>query len=253
VTRLQPRLPAGYRLAAYDILGSTNDEAKRLAREGTAADTVVWALQQTAGRGRRGRRWLSPAGNLYASLVLRPDCLPARAAQLSFVAALAVGDAVQGVLPATTKIAYKWPNDVMIDSRKIAGILLESEIGAGRIPAFVVIGIGINLATAPCGTEIPASCVAAVADAVPAPSRMLEALVSRFDTWRTHWLEAGFAPIRSAWLAAAAARGTAIRVRLDSGELQGRFRDIDGEGALLLDTENGSRRIAAGEVFPAPR
>jgi BirA family biotin operon repressor/biotin-[acetyl-CoA-carboxylase] ligase len=246
-----PRLPAEYRLVSYDTVGSTNDEAKRLARAGTAESTVLWAVQQTAGRGRRGRRWLSPAGNLHATFVLRPDMAPDRAAQLGFVATLAVGDALRGIIPDPERIAHKWPNDVVIGDRKIAGTLIESEIGESGVMSLLVVGIGINLAVAPSDTETAATSVAALAPAAPAPGAMLELLAARFHVWMTRWREAGFTPIRAAWLAGAASLGRPIRVRLDDSDLHGTFRDIDAQGRLLLDTAAGMRRISAGEVFPA--
>jgi BirA family biotin operon repressor/biotin-[acetyl-CoA-carboxylase] ligase len=248
-----PRLPAGYRLVSCDTVASTNDEAKRLARAGAAAGTVVWAMQQTAGRGRRGRRWLSPAGNLHATFVLTPDVAAGRAAQLGFVATLAVGDALRRVIPDPGRIAYKWPNDVVIEGRKIAGMLIESEIGESGVLALLVVGIGINLAVAPSDTEFAATSVAALGGDAPAPGVMLEILAARFHDWLTRWRAAGFAPIRTAWLAGAASLGQQIRVRLDDTELRGRFRDIDREGSLLLDTAVGMRRISAGDVFPALR
>jgi BirA family biotin operon repressor/biotin-[acetyl-CoA-carboxylase] ligase len=246
-----PRLPAGYRLVSYDTVGSTNDEAKRLARAGPAEGTVVWALQQTAGRGRRGRRWLSPAGNLHATFVLPPDVTAGRAAQLGFVATLAVGDALRGMIPDPERIAYKWPNDVVIEGRKIAGTLIESEICESGVLTLLVVGIGINLAVAPSDTEIAATSVAGLGRAAPAPAAMLEILTARLHAWMTRWREAGFAPIRTAWLAGAVSLGRPIRVRLDDAELRGRFGDIDAQGSLVLDTVAGMRRISAGEVFPA--
>ena len=246
-----PRLPAGYRLVSYDTVGSTNDEAKRLAHAGAEEGTVVWALQQTAGRGRRGRRWLSPAGNLHATFVLPPDVAASRAAQLGFVATLAVGDALREIIPDPQRIAYKWPNDVVIEGRKIAGTLIESEIGESGVLALLVVGIGINLAVAPSNTEIAATSVAALGRDAPAPAAMLEILAARFDAWMTRWRAAGFAPIRTAWLAGAASLGRPIRVRLDDAELRGRFREIDAQGSLVLDTVAGMRRVSAGEVFPA--
>src|SRR5215469_6797382 len=144
---LQPRLPPGFRLFFYDSIASTNDEAKQLARDGAPAGTLVWALEQTAGRGRRGHAWVSPQGNLYASLILRPDCAAGRAAQLGFVAALAAGYTLGVVSAMFQGLSYKWPNDVLVNGRKIAGILLESELGEGEIPKFVILGIGINLAS----------------------------------------------------------------------------------------------------------
>jgi BirA family biotin operon repressor/biotin-[acetyl-CoA-carboxylase] ligase len=245
-------LPAEFRLASYDTVGSTNDEAKRLARAGAAEGTVVWAVQQTAGRGRRGRRWLSPPGNLHASFVLRPDVAAGRAAQLGFVATLAVGDALRVIVPEPQRIAYKWPNDVMIEGRKIAGTLIESEIGESGVLTLLIVGVGINLAVAPSGTEIAATSVAALGGDAPTPGAMLEMLAPRFYAWLNRWRAVGFAPIRTAWLAGAASLGGSIRVRLDSAELRGRFHDIDAHGSLLLDTPAGMRRISAGEVSPVP-
>ncbi|HYC65338.1 MAG TPA: biotin--[acetyl-CoA-carboxylase] ligase, partial [Reyranellaceae bacterium] len=121
-----PVLPDGWTLVALDSVGSTNDEAGRLAESGAAEGTVVWALEQTGGRGRRGRVWASPRGNLYSSTILRPDCAPVRAAELGFVAGLAVADLAKG-----RDVRLKWPNDVLVDGGKVAGILPESSVAAG--------------------------------------------------------------------------------------------------------------------------
>jgi BirA family biotin operon repressor/biotin-[acetyl-CoA-carboxylase] ligase len=242
-----PQLGDGYRLVSRGTVGSTNDEAKRLARAGAEEGTLVWAREQTAGRGRRGRPWASPPGNLYLSLVERPDCLADRAAQLGFVAALAVGDALRP----HCETACKWPNDVLAGGRKIAGILLESESGEGGALAYLVVGIGVNLASAPPDTEFPATSVLAESGRTVAPAAMLEAFADRFRGWATRWRDEGFAPIRAAWLQRAAALGEPIRVRLETATLHGRFLGIDEQGALLLDAAGGHRRIAAGEVFPA--
>ena len=155
----QPELPPGYQLLCYDSIGSTNDEAKHLARGGAEEGTLVSAREQTAGRGRRGRGWVSPRGNLYLSLVLRPDCPAGRAAQLGFVAALAVGDALRAILPRIERLTYKWPNDVLIDGRKIAGVLLESETVGSEKLSFIVVGVGVNLTVSPHGMEFPATSI----------------------------------------------------------------------------------------------
>ncbi|HEX4185830.1 MAG TPA: biotin--[acetyl-CoA-carboxylase] ligase [Stellaceae bacterium] len=252
MTKRQPRLPPGYRLLCYDSIGSTNEEAKHLARDGVAEGTLVWALEQTAGRGRRGRVWVSPRGNLYFSLILRPDCPTGRAAQLGFVAVLAVGGALRAILPRVERLAYKWPNDVLTDGRKIAGVLLESETVAPEKLSFVVVGVGINLTASPQGTEFPASSIVEEGLGEVTPEVMLEEFAAHFQLWFARWRAEGFAPVRAAWSAAAAiARGEPIRVRLDSRALCGRFLDLDHEGNLLLDYAGECRRIAAGEVFPA--
>ncbi len=248
--RVPPRLPMGWRLACYERVGSTNDMAKELARGGAEEGTLVWALEQTAGRGRRGRVWASPPGNLYSSLILRPACAVDRAAQLGFVAALALGGALAEMLP-PSEISYKWPNDVLVGGRKIAGILLESEMLGGPQPAFVVVGVGVNLASAPADTEFPATALAADSDLRVTPEIMLEAYARVFQAWLWRWREEGFAPVRAAWRAQAIALGELIRVRLDGATLCGRFADIDPQGGLLLDLGGERRRISAGEVFPA--
>ncbi len=157
MNRIRPLLPAAYQPVLRETVDSTNNAAKQLAREGAAAGMVVWAMQQTAGRGRRGRSWVSPPGNLYASLLLRPSCPPEEAAQLGFVTALAVADALEEMAPGLPPIACKWPNDVLVGGRKIAGILLESEIGADQNLAFLIIGLGVNLVFAPADAEFPAT------------------------------------------------------------------------------------------------
>jgi BirA family biotin operon repressor/biotin-[acetyl-CoA-carboxylase] ligase len=253
MTRPQPRLPPGYRLIAYDSIGSTNDEAKRLAREGAAEGTLLWALEQTAGRGRRGRVWISPPGNFYASLIFRPDCPASHAAQLGFVTALAIGGALGAICPGLA-VSYKWPNDVLVNGCKIAGILLESEMVWHNKPSFLVIGVGVNLAAAPQNTEYRATSILKEGLGRVSPNVMLEEFANRFQSWKMRWQIEGFAPVRAAWLAAAATtRGEPIRVRLETASLHGRFLDIDEEGALLLEAAGERRQIAAGEVFPVNR
>jgi len=242
------RIPDGYRLIRYETVGSTNDEAKLLAREGAPSGTLIWGAAQSQGRGRRGRFWQSPPGNLYLSILLRPSCAAAQAAQLGFVAALALSDALAAN---ATDLRCKWPNDVLVNGLKVAGILLESETGGGDAIDFVVIGIGVNIATAPANTEYPATSLAAEGIADLPPARLLERLVEAFDDWYARWRDEGFEPIREAWLGRATGRGEVVRVRLEGTTLHGRFLDLDGDGALLLESPEGRRRVAAGEVFPA--
>ncbi|HTT78043.1 MAG TPA: biotin--[acetyl-CoA-carboxylase] ligase [Stellaceae bacterium] len=243
-------LPAFYRLVAFDRLGSTNDEAKRLARAGAAAGTLVWAGEQTAGRGRRGRQWVSPPGNLYLSLIARPGGPVAAAAQLGFVAGLGLGDAIRELAGPALPLAYKWPNDVLARGRKVAGILLESETGGGGTVDFVVIGVGVNILAAPENVEFPATSLAAEGCGNISASEFLATFVDRYELWAARWRSEGFVPIRAAWLERAAGVGDAIRVRLDRATLHGRFVDLDADGALLLDAADGRRRIAAGDIFP---
>jgi BirA family biotin operon repressor/biotin-[acetyl-CoA-carboxylase] ligase len=228
-------------LVALQSVGSTNDEAARLAESGAREGTVVWAREQTGGRGRRGRSWASPVGNLYSSTILRPDCPAARAAELGFVAALAVADMV----PGSRQVRVKWPNDVMVDDGKVAGILPESSIGADGKAEHVVLGIGVNVSFAP---EVPemryrGACLGGTVEA--ALERLAAALARRLAQWRRD----GFASIRAEWLVKAGPLGLEVDVRLGDELVRGRFAGMDGEGALLLDTAAGTRRIVAGELL----
>jgi BirA family biotin operon repressor/biotin-[acetyl-CoA-carboxylase] ligase len=238
-----PRLPAFYSLRHFAEIDSTNDEAKRQAAAGGPSGLVVWADGQTAGRGRQGRVWQSPPGNLYCSILLRPERAAAEVAQLSFAAALAVCDALAPWQP-----RCKWPNDVLIEGRKIAGILLESEAATGKV-AWLVIGIGINLAHHPAATETPAISLAALGTAM-APGDALTAVCDHFLRWHEAWLAQGFAPLRAAWLNRAFGLGSEIRVRYARTETRGRFVDLDASGALVLENAEGTHNIRAGMVFP---
>ncbi|WP_439817854.1 biotin--[acetyl-CoA-carboxylase] ligase [Zavarzinia sp. CC-PAN008] len=244
-------LPPGFTLAAFPEIGSTQDEAKARADAGAPHGLAVFALRQTSGRGRRGRAWESPIGNLSVSYLLRLGLVPAEAARLSFLASLAVLETVESFLPGMT-IALKWPNDVMVedrpdDWRKISGILLESH-GGGAHPA-LILGIGINLAHHPEGTETPATSIAAFA-APPTPEQALERLTARLAHWLDAFAAGGFAAVRAAWTARARGMGQPIRVRLPNQTLHGRFAGLDPQGALILTEADGATRlITAGDVF----
>jgi BirA family biotin operon repressor/biotin-[acetyl-CoA-carboxylase] ligase len=249
MTAVALRLPSPFRLVAYETIGSTNDEAKRLARDGTPEGLIVWARKQTAGRGRRGRAWVSPAGNLYLSLLLRPKCSAATAAQLGFVAALGMAAALGELAPGVV-LSCKWPNDLLVNGKKIAGILLETEMIAGDQPDFVVIGIGVNLASSPDDTPYPVTSLAKEAASEVAPEAVLARFVELFAGWLAVWRREGFGRLRDAWLQQAIGLGEPIQVRLEHDILDGRFLDLDDDGALMLGTPSGNRRITAGEVFP---
>jgi BirA family biotin operon repressor/biotin-[acetyl-CoA-carboxylase] ligase len=236
-----PVLPDGWTLVALDSVGSTNDEAAQLADAGAAEGTVVWAREQTGGRGRRGRHWASPVGNLYSSTVLRPDCAAPRAAELGFVAALAVADIVSD----GRTVRVKWPNDVLVDGGKIAGILLESAIAqTGRVE-HVVAGVGINVGFAPQLPEMRYPGAALGGSVEAALEKFTNALAARLGEWRRD----GFETVRAAWLAKAGPIGAEVDVRLGEELVSGRFAGLDREGALLLDTTTGPRKIVSGELL----
>jgi BirA family biotin operon repressor/biotin-[acetyl-CoA-carboxylase] ligase len=238
---------AGFGLIACETVGSTNSEALARARAGERGPLWITARTQTAGRGRRGRTWVSEPGNLYATLLLADPAPPERAAQLSFVAALAAHDAIAARAPALNRrLGFKWPNDVLLDGAKLAGILIEAE---GTRPLLVAVGIGINCRHHPAATGYPATDLAAAGAAVTVEDlfrALSDAMLHRLGEW-----DAGFAPIRAAWLARAGGLGGELTARLGTRELSGRFETLDDAGRLVLRLPDGAvETIAAGEVFP---
>jgi BirA family transcriptional regulator, biotin operon repressor / biotin---[acetyl-CoA-carboxylase] ligase len=241
--------PQGTALKSFGEIDSTNEEARRLAASGHRGPIWITAGRQTAGRGRRGRAWESPTGNLSATLLISPSKPAAECAQLSFVAAIAAADAASSFAP-NADIKVKWPNDVLANGKKLAGILLESASGSDGALSFLAIGIGMNLAHFPPDTEFPATSLAALGVATPLSADALTQLASGFAKWYDIWMTKGFAPIHDAWLARAAGLGTRIRARLTNEETSGVFEGIDATGALILrESKDRVRKIAAGEVF----
>jgi BirA family biotin operon repressor/biotin-[acetyl-CoA-carboxylase] ligase len=241
---------AGFRLSAHDTLPSTNTEALIRARAGETGPLWITAQVQTAGRGRRGNTWISTPGNLYATLLLGDPAPAESAPELSFVAALAVHDAIVEQAPALRgQLALKWPNDVICGAKKLAGILIESEaIGASLI---VAVGIGVNCLHHPVGTAYPATDMASMGAMVSAED-IFAALSGAMARRLTQWHRGGgFAAIRAEWLARAYGLGGEIQVRLPGRELGGRFEALDERGRLLLRLADGTMQtITAGDVFP---
>lgn len=239
-------IPSFFRLRTLAETGSTNEDAKNQAAEGEAAGLVLRAERQSAGRGRQGRVWDSPPGNLYASVLLRPAVPPQESALYSFAAVLAVYDAVRRALP-DADVCVKWPNDVLVSGKKISGLLLEAApMEAGLVP-WLVVGVGINVAHHPQGGLYPTTSLAAEGANVSVES-VMESFLVAFDLWRETFIREGFAPLRQAWLAAA--RKGAMKVRLPHEEIDGTFADLDDKGRLILTLADGtSRAIEAGDVF----
>src|SRR5215471_6129876 len=234
-----------------DLIDSTNAEALRRARAGERGPLWVVAKEQSAGRGRRGMPWVSPAGNLHATLMLTDPAPPAAAPQLGFVASLALHDAAVTAAPALApRLALKWPNDLLCTGRKIAGILIEGE----GDPVAVAIGIGVNCRRHPDATELPATDFNAEGARVSAAA-LFDHLASAMQARLTQWNRgAGFVGVRAAWLARALGLGQPIRVRLSDRETTGRFETIDDTGRLVLRAGSGEvEAIAAGDIFPIDR
>jgi BirA family biotin operon repressor/biotin-[acetyl-CoA-carboxylase] ligase len=236
-------------IEALDEIDSTNAEARRRAEAGAVGPLWITAKRQTAGRGRRGRAWETGAGNLAATYLAVTAKPPAEAAQVSFVAALAVAD-LAGAYVSPTLVSLKWPNDPLIAGRKAAGILVES----GAHPAgglWLAVGCGVNLATPPDNPERPATALSEHMRAPPpAPLEALAVLAEAFERWRTLWERLGFPPIAQAWTARAHGLGQPCTARLPDETITGVAEGLDGDGALRLRTAAGAvRRITAGDVF----
>jgi BirA family biotin operon repressor/biotin-[acetyl-CoA-carboxylase] ligase len=244
--------PRGYGHLPLGTVTSTSDEA-RARRGDLPGPTWITAAHQTAARGRRGRAWSNPEGNFAGTLVLPQVTDLAQAALRSFVAALALDEAFSRLTGRPAACALKWPNDVLLNGGKVAGILLESLTERGRL-AGLAIGIGVNLARAPerealePGAVAPVSLMGETGLAVT-PADFLETLAPAYARWEAQFTRYGFAPIRTAWLARAARLGEAVTARLPNETITGTFRTVDAGGQLVLSTPNGERCIAAGDVF----
>jgi BirA family biotin operon repressor/biotin-[acetyl-CoA-carboxylase] ligase len=242
-------MSVAFRIEQIAEIDSTNEACRLRALAGEAAGLVIRADRQTAGRGRRGRSWISPTSNLYASVLLRPQRPISEAAALGFAAVTAMGDVAEALLPAGVLVQHKWPNDLLINGSKASGILLEVQ------PGFLVLGIGVNVASHPADTPYPATDL--VAEGVTPITvqalleRFLGAFAPRYETWEAD----GFAALLPAWRRRAAGLGAPIEVRLERETLSGIFQDLEADGSLRLALADGTeRRIAAGDVyFPAMR
>lgn len=243
-------LPEGYSVLQLQEVDSTNAEALRRARAGAPEKLWICAERQSAGRGRSGRQWLSNEGNLFASLLLRPDCKLETAVQLAFVAGLAAFDAVAALDDALLPgLQLKWPNDLLLERGKLGGILLES-VPSGADAASVIIGTGLNLASHPGDTASPATDLAehgVTASTDAAFSALAYATAHWLDVWRNG---AGWPRVRTEWQERSLPVGSHIRVNAGSGPLEGRLAGMDKSGALLVDTGGPSPVIiTAGDVF----
>lgn len=243
-------LPAGWALVRLSSTDSTNAQLRARAIAGAPEGTVVWADEQTAGRGRQEREWKSGGVNLLFSVLARPDCDLAAAGQLSFMSAVAMAEAVELVAP-NVRLQCKWPNDLLGTHGKLCGILLEGcGIRDGDRIDGVVVGIGLNMDWKPMGeTLYPASSLAREGAEI-AREAVLEAFLGRFAAWLECWRAEGFGPLREAWLTRARGLGGPVTVRLPGETVQGTFETLDADGALVLSgLPEGKRLIHAGDVF----
>lgn len=244
-----------YHLLSCDTLDSTNDEARRLAEGGGAHGAVIWSRKQTHGKGRKGRVWISEEGNLFVSFLLSPDVALERLPELSFVAGLAVLDTIQPIVADLGEVSLKWPNDVLLNNKKIAGILAESfetskkaGISARR---WAVIGIGVNVEHHPekdvlyPTTDLKSAGVEIVSAKIIL-SRLIHHFILRYD----QWMHSGFASIRSAWRANAKDIGALVSVQQEESVIEGMFLDIDPQGRMIIEDKDGEKVfIGSGDVL----
>lgn len=233
-----------WRIQKLEETASTNDDAKRAAETGEPEGLVIWALRQTAGKGRQERKWETPQGNLACSIILRPAKGPEIYGAYSFVAALAVHEVMKSKLNKvpTRKIELKWPNDVLVEGKKISGILLEAGQG------WLVAGIGINVEHHPQNPSYPTTSLYEEGAAPEPLENILNHLLERVNHWSTTLNAEGFDPIRATWLEHA--RKGAITAKLREETLNGEFLGLDSRGALRLRLENGAERvISTGDVY----
>lgn len=242
-----------YHLLSYDVLDSTNEEAKRLAGGGASHGAVIWAKRQTAGRGRMGRDWVSAEGNLFVSVLLSPEKELALCSQLSFLASLAVAETLEAVVEQPKDIACKWPNDVLWKGKKIAGILLESFTtteASGHPRQWIVVGVGINVDSHPEHVMFPATSLREAGVEIISAKIVLSRFVHNFICRYDHWAMQGFAEVEEQWGARAYHLNKPVEVLVGEEQHNGIFAGIDAGGRMLLrDAKGKITGITAGDVF----
>ncbi|WP_434732594.1 biotin--[acetyl-CoA-carboxylase] ligase [Wolbachia endosymbiont of Zygogramma bicolorata] len=236
-----PETFEGFHIHHYKEVSSTNEEALDLIDKGISNETVIIADKQTEGRGRTGKSWISPEGNLYASLIINQETDVSKLTELTFVTALAVGNTLLSFI-SDSNVQHKWPNDILIDGKKISGILLEKRSNSN----WLIIGIGINVNHAPLpGT----TCISNYGESV-SNIDLLKELIINFNKLRKQWLFDGFYAIREMWLKKAFKMNKQISVKLADKLYEGIFADIDKSGKLVLQQKDGSLiYFDAGELF----
>ena len=245
-------LSPAWRLQVHEAIGSTSDHCATLAAAGEPGGLAVLALRQTKGRGSRGRGWQSPIGNLSLSVLLRPSGTLGDAGGWPLLTGIAVADTVRPLLPDPAALVLKWPNDVLLRGRKLAGILIDTSLDNAGGLRWLVIGIGANLAVAP---ELPGRVAACLPDegvAPPPPEDFARALLGHLARWHSVLQRDGFAAIREAWLERAHPVGTTLTVAFADQRVEGAFEGLSPEGHLVLRTAGGVRSFSTGEVLFSP-
>ncbi len=242
--------PHGAWALVFDEIDSTNEEALRRIRAGEGEDGLwIFAKTQTRGRGRRGREWVSEKGNFFASVLVKLQIPLARAPELSFVAALAVGQSIREMIENKGRVGFKWPNDILIDGKKAAGILIESESGQKNQDNWAVVGIGINLSSAPGAVRYPATFLKDYISNKINENNVLELLSKAWMRSIALLDEEGFGVVRKLWLEQAEGLAREICVKVGEDEYKGTFEGLGEGGELVLRLADGKvMEIIAGDV-----
>jgi birA, biotin-[acetyl-CoA-carboxylase] ligase region len=254
-------IPEQYQVVSLDTTESTNTVAKQYAADGCNNFTLVIAREQTGGRGRYDRKWISPRGNMYWSVVLRPEQTWPLLETISFFTAVAVGHTIDRFVRDESRIRFKWPNDVLLDERKVSGILIEStgtirrnknSVERAEIEdncQWLVVGVGINVMHFPENALYPATSLKETLGLDVPVEEVTAAFSEDFLTLLGVWIEKGFSPIRKLFLARMKGLGEQIRVRLADREFTGTMLELDTDGRLVLDQGSTRQLISAGDVF----
>lgn len=245
-----------YHLLTYEEVDSTNEEAKRLALGGGAHGAFLWSLRQTNGKGRKGREWISHDGNLFVSVLLQPGCNFDRMPQLSYVAAMAAHQTIHPLLSEEDqpKLRFKWPNDLLFDEQKLAGILLESiettdELDGSR-QRWAIVGLGMNIESCPDQLEYPATYLKELGLELVSAKIILSRFIHHFIHCYSQWQKEGFRPVREAWMQHCLHHDQFMSVKVGDQQIHGQFDRLDSRGNLVLKDKNGEEQaIAAGEVI----
>jgi len=247
---MTPTVPRLYELIELECADSALAEACRRAQAGAEEGALVWVRRQTAGEGRPGKRWESAGEGLYAALVLRPDMPVDEAAELVFVASLAMGQAVAEQVPALVELHYRWPNDVLLRHGKVAGIQLRAgPVEQGRT-SWLVLGVTVNIAKAPPEFGFAAATLREDGESSADAGELLEGFARHLLSWIARWDDQGFEPVRKAWLQRLSVLEPQLRFDMGDGERCGRYSELGPRGELVLLADDGSsQRVTVTEFF----
>jgi BirA family biotin operon repressor/biotin-[acetyl-CoA-carboxylase] ligase len=239
------------KISYYKEVSSTNSVAFQLAKSGEITNNhVIVAEKQSAGRGRYGKDWDSASGNLFLSLILKPEKPTNTISQISFIAAIAMGETISDLNNTNNDVnlSYKWPNDILLNHKKVSGILLESDL-CDQLVNFVVLGLGLNINSHPNDTNYPAINLKELDIDFPSRDFLIKEFLNNFTIFYQKWLDFGFLPIRNLWLEKAYKINQEININLSNKTLKGIFKDLDRDGNLVVSVDGKTQLISSGEIF----